>query len=221
MVNERPAQVDREYFANPASCGSFTRYLPASTGNSIRLRARYAMAARRAAQGAGFKSARPAPACPRWLGWWGSPRMMESVSRLGRFSAAPKPRYPGRRRQCALFASVLAFSARHEAGPRTQIERAECAIKRAASTANTVGNNPLGDVMDFASAVAHSRVNRPPPRLFPMGSARWRCSIAAYDDRRVVLSPFANRWRGDAALSLLASWARKCVFREGVRRIRK
>jgi tetratricopeptide (TPR) repeat protein len=217
-VNQRAAQVDREYFAKTGLMGSYYPYYLHNLQFIIYARA---MQGRSAETRQALTQIRTAAAgMPEMAGMVeGFATMMEMrIGAWDSLSAAPKPPADPVAQTMWRYSRALAFAARGRSA-EAKNERAEFDKLRATLDRKIPwGNNPIGDVMDFASVALDARMESQPAAAV----AQWKRAVEmqdalAYDEPPAWYYPVRESLGAAMLLSGDAAGA-ESVFREGLRR---
>lgn len=217
-VNQRAAQVDRDYFAKTGLMGSYYPYYLLNLQFIVYARAMQGRSAETRQALAEIRQA--AAGMPEMAGMVeGFAKMMEM--RLGAWdslSAAPKPEADPVAQTMWRYSRALAFAAKDRTD-EARSERAEFDKLRAALDRKiSWGNNPIGDVIDFAAVALDARLERSAAAAVP----KWRRAVEmqdalAYDEPPAWFYPVRESLGAAMLLSGDGAGA-ESVFREGLRR---
>ncbi len=221
-VNERAAEVDRQYFAQTGVTGGYSSYYVHNL--------HFAMYAR-SMQGriAGTKKAEQqmseglktmAATMPEMADAFGSLILLAEVRMLqwDDVLATAQPKTSPASAAVWHYARAMAFAGKSEASA-AQREQAEFEKLRKTLDRNIpLGNNPLGPVLDLASAALQARLESSPAKAIPL----WRRAVELqdaliYDEPPPWYYPIRESLGAAILLSGDAAGA-EAVFRDGLRR---
>ncbi len=217
-VNQRAAQVDRDYFAKTGLMGAYYPYYLHNLQFIVYARA---MQGRSAETRQALAQIRAAAAGMAEMAGMveGFAKMMEMrIGAWDSLSAAPKPDADPVAQTMWRYSRALAFAAKGRAD-EAHNERAEFEKLRAALDRKTPwGNNTIGDVIDFAAVALDARLeSRPAAAVSEWKRAVEMQDTLAYDEPPAWYYPVRESLGAAMLLSGDAAGA-EAVFREGLRR---
>src|SRR5215469_2611980 len=217
-VNQRAVEVDREYFAKTGRTGAYYPYYLHNLQFIVYARA---MQGRSEETRNALMQIRSAAAgMPQMAGMIeGFAKLMEMrIGAWDTLAAAPQPDADPMAQTMWHYSRALAFAAKGRAA-EAQNERAEFEKLRATvDRKREWGNNPLGDVVDFASVALDARLEPSAAAAVP----KWKRAVEmqdalAYDEPPAWFYPVRESLGAAMLLSGDADSA-EAVFREGLRR---
>ena len=222
-VNERAAQVDREYFARTGVSGSYYMYYLHNLQFIVYARAMQGRVADTVKAIAAMREAakplaQSMPEMADVVGFYVT-LMQLRANRWDALLGEPRPASPSPLAQAMWrYGRALSLAMKSKL-PEAKQEQAEFETERAKLDRNLPWDtNKLGDVMDLASAALEARLETDSARA----AGRWRHAIEiqdrlAYDEPPAWYYPLRESL-GAALLQAGDSAAAEAVFREGLRR---
>jgi tetratricopeptide (TPR) repeat protein len=216
-VNERGAQVDREFFAKTGATGSYYMYYLHNLNFILYARSMQGRVAETKKAGMQMLDAvKPiASAVPEMVDITAATVAMSQVRNLqwDEITAAPKPASP-MSEWIWHYSRALAFAAKDRKTEARAEQEAFERVSKSLDRKGMWGNNKLGDVADLASAIVGARLDSSP--------AKWRRAVEiqdhlVYDEPPAWYYPVRESLGASLLLAGDAAAAEE-VFHEGLRR---